>query len=108
MLNGEGFLAHIPGNFEPSLDFMRHSIAILEALADAFPLSSTLTASIRGGTFTPSVHRGFLLILGHIICYVAPSDFASDFWTNFRAGMHCRINAQHSQGMKLNRLLLKY
>jgi hypothetical protein len=101
MLNGEGFLAHIPGNFEPSLDFMRHSIAILEALTVAFPLSSTLTASIRGGTFTPSVHRGFLLILADIIIYVSP--LASGLI--FRAGLHCHINAPHSPWMRRNRLL---
>lgn len=73
MLNGQGYVAHVAGNFEPSMDLMRHSIAMLEALDDAFPLSPTLTAPIRGGTFTPSVLRGFLLILGHIIIYVSPS-----------------------------------
>jgi hypothetical protein len=86
------------------MDLMRHSIAMLEALDEAFPLSPTLTAPIRGGTFTPSVLRGFLLILGHIIIYVSPSGI----WTHFRAGLRCHINAPHSQWMRPNRLLRKY
>ena len=73
MLNNQGYLAHVPGNMETSIDMMRHSIAMLEALDLAFPLSPRLTASIRGGTFTSSVLRGFLLIVGHTIIYVSPS-----------------------------------
>ena len=73
MLNNQGYLAHVAGNFEASINMMRHSIAMLEALDVAFPLSPRLTSSIRGRTFTPSVARGFLLILGHIIIYVSPS-----------------------------------
>jgi len=70
MLNSQGYLAHVPGQFERSIVMMRHSIAILDALDLAFPVSKRLTASIRGATFQPSVLRGFLLILGHIIIYV--------------------------------------
>lgn len=74
MLNNQGYIAHVPGNMEASIEMMRHSIAMLEALDNAFPLSPILTASTRGATFTPSVLRGFLLILGHIIIYVSPSS----------------------------------
>jgi len=101
MLNNQGYLSQVPGNMETSIDMMRHSIAMLEALDVAFPLSPRLTASIRGATFTPSVHRAFLLILGHTIIYVSPSGL----WTNFRRGLHCHINALHSLWTRRNRLL---
>jgi len=74
---------HVSGHFEQSVDMMRHSIAILEALDIAFPVSQSLTASVRGATFVPSVLRGFLLLLGHIIIYVSPSGL----WTN--SGLGC-------------------
>lgn len=101
MLNIQGYLAHVPGNMEASIDMMRHSIAMLEALDVAFPLSQKLTASIRGRTFTPSVARGLHLILGHTIIYVSPSSL----WTDFRGGLHCHINALHSLWMRRSRLL---
>jgi len=74
---------HVSGRFEESIEKMRHSIAMLEALDAALPISPSLPASIRGATFTPSVLRGFLLLLGHIIIYVSPSGL----WTN--SGLGC-------------------
>jgi hypothetical protein len=49
---------------------MRHAIIILKSLDHAFPLSATLSAETRGRTFTPSVLRGFQLLLGHTLLWV--------------------------------------
>jgi hypothetical protein len=49
---------------------MRRAIAIIETLDREFPLSSTLDKETRGSTFTPSLVRGFYIVLGHAMLKV--------------------------------------
>ena len=58
---------------------MRHAISILKNLDRAFPLSQTPPAATRGRTFTPSVVRGFQLLLGQTLLWVYISVKLADF-----------------------------
>jgi hypothetical protein len=51
---------------------MRRAIAISEGIDREFPLSASLTNETRGSTFTPSLIRGFYLVLGSALLKVFP------------------------------------